>query len=133
MNFIGQLLEEGISGVLYNVLEEMGEIVLVLEDLNDLIPILCKNLLRFANDGTEAADYIDSGLPIELEELLEPKNQDMQDVVTVEQVLEAGEVKMRHHGVDAVEGFDSVFLGRGRRTVMVCWSSSMTILKTGCS
>ena len=52
MNFIGQFLEEGISGVLYDVLKEMGEIVLVLEDLDDLIPIFCKNLLRFANDGT---------------------------------------------------------------------------------
>ena len=57
----------------------------------------------------------------------------MQNVVAVEQVLEAGEVEMGHHCVDAVESFDSVFLGRGRCTVMVCWSSSMTILKTGCS
>ena len=81
----------------------------------------------------EAAEDIDGGLPIELDELFEPKNQDMKDVVVAEQVLEAGEIEMRHHGIDAVESFDSVFLGRGRCTVMVCWSYSMTMLKTGCS
>ena len=81
----------------------------------------------------EAAEDVDGSLPIELYKLLQPDHQDMEDVIVAEQVLEAGEVEMGDHRVDEVECFDSVFLDRNRGTVLVCWSSSMIMLKTWCS